>query len=158
MENNLARLAFAASLAINLILPLHLAEAAESIRVTPKTINMGTVGVNDFENGKKEKRRANILIVTDNVNAWKVMVKTDNNDMGVVGNYTKPISDFLWRATGSYATQTSYTNITNYDVEAARGAKGTNFIVYIDAQVLLSWARDIPGKYNLVVTYTVTTQ
>ena len=157
MEKNYARVAFVAILAVNLIFP-YLAEAAGSIRVTPKTLNMGTVGVNDFENKYKEKTRANILVGSDSVNAWKVMVKSDSTDMGVVGSYAKPIGDFRWRATGNYATQTSYTNITNYDVEAARGSKGYNLIVYIDAQMLLSWAKDVPGKYNLIVTYTVTTQ
>ncbi len=158
MEKNHARIAFAVILAIKVIFSLHLAEAAGSIKVTPKTLNMGTVGVNDFENKYKEKTRANILTVSDNVNSWKVMVKSDNNDMGVVGSYAKPIGDFRWRSTGSYATQTSYTNITNYDVEAARGPRGTNFIIYIDVQMLLSWIKDIPGKYNLIVTYTITTQ
>jgi hypothetical protein len=119
---------------------------------------MGTIGVLDYENQYKEKTRANIVVVTDTVNAWKLMVKTNNNNMGVVGDYAKPISDFLWRATGSYATQTTYIGITNYDVEAARGAKGTNLIIYIDAKILLSWARDIPGKYSIIVTYTLTTQ
>jgi len=119
---------------------------------------MGTIAVLDYENKYKEKTRANIVVVTDTVNDWKLMVKTNNNDMGVVGNYTKPISDFLWRATGSYTTQTTYTSITDYDVEAARGAKGTNRIVYIDAKILLFWARDIPGKYDIIVTYTLTTQ
>jgi len=158
MEKHQARIVFAAILLFSLIFPLHLVEATSSITVTPKTLNMGTVGLNNFEDKYIEKTRANIIIATDTGDPWKVMVKTTNNDMGVVGSYSKPISDFRWRATGNYATQISYTSITNYDVEAARGSKGSNFIIYVDVQMLLSWAKDAPGKYDIILTYTLTTQ
>jgi hypothetical protein len=158
MEKNYPRLGNLFILIAGLLWPLHLVQAAGSIKVTPKSVNMGSIAVSDFEAGFKEKTRANILIVSDSASAWKVLVKTDNTDMGVVGNYTKPISDFRWRATGNYATQTSYTSIANYEVEAARGPQGSNLLVYIDTEVLLSWARDVPGAYHIILTYTITTQ
>lgn len=127
------------------------------LKIDATSVNMGIVSASDYENGYKEKVTGNSLSVTDTV-AWKVMVKTNDNNMGVIGDYTKPISDFYWKATGSYATQTTYTSITNYDVEAARGAKGTKLSVPIDYKILLSWSNDVAGNYNLTVVYTLTTQ
>lgn len=127
--------------------------------VPPKAVSMGAVKSGDYEAGYKEKIRANVLLVKDTINAWKLMVKTDDNNMGVIGDYTKPIGDFKWRATGATATQLTYTNLANYDVEAARGPSGTSTnIVYFDYRILLAWANDVPGVYNINVVYTLTTQ
>jgi len=65
MEKHQARIVFAAILLFSLIFPLHLVEATSSITVTPKTLNMGTVGLNNFEDKYIEKTRANIIIATD---------------------------------------------------------------------------------------------
>ncbi|MFH1854418.1 MAG: hypothetical protein ABH815_03795 [Candidatus Omnitrophota bacterium] len=119
---------------------------------------MDTIAHNDYENGYKEKIRGGILLVTNSSYAWKLMVKTNDSNMGVIGSYAKSIDDFYWRATGTFAEQTSYTSMTNYDVEVARGPMGSIGAVYIDYKILLSWAQDVPGDYNLIVVYTVTTQ
>lgn len=143
-----------------LILAYGTALAANMLRIVPpKDITMGTVGVSDYENGCKEKIRAIVLLVSDSSNDWKLMVKTDDENMGVSGNYIKPISDLRWKATGNNATQLTYTDVTNYDVEAARGIKsGSTKIVYIDYKIKLTWNNDIPGVYNIAVLYTLTTQ
>ena len=87
------------------------------------------------------------------------MVKTNNENMGVIGGYAKPIGDFQWKARSSYATQITYVGITNYDVEAARGPAGQSLnTIYIDHRILLAWAKDVPGDYYLTIVYTLTTQ
>jgi len=86
------------------------------------------------------------------------MVKTDYDNMGVIGDYVKPISDFNWKANGDYATQLTYIDVANYDVEVARGPQGILGRVYVDYKILLAWANDVPGDYNITVVYTLTTQ
>lgn len=129
-----------------------------SLKVQPKSVNMGIVTADDYKTGYQEKIQANVLHIKDDDNDWKVMVKTDDSSMGVVGNYTKPVSDLEWRAQGTYATQTTYRDITNYDVEVARGQRGTTKSIFIDYKVLLSWSKDVPGNYYITLLYTLTTQ
>ena len=120
---------------------------------------VGIINADDYENGYKEKTRANEIEVKDTDNDWKLMLKTNDRDMGVIAGYAKPISDFLWKATGEYATQITYTEITNYDVEVARGPKGDDRLdVYTDFKILLAWQNDSPGYYNITLVYTLTTQ
>lgn len=143
-----------------LILAYGTALAANMLKIVlPKDVTLDTIGISDYENGYKEKIRATVLLMSDTSNDWKLMVRTNDGNMGTSGNYIKPISDLNWRASGSNATQLTYTSITNYDVEAARGIKsGTTKIVYIDYKVMLAWNKDIPGVYNIAILYTLTTQ
>ena len=143
---------------IFLLIPVRAADTLTSFRIYPKKINIGIVSANNYDRGYKEKIQGNILLVTDTSNDWKVLVKTNDDNMGVIGNYTKPISDFYWKAKGKYATQITYKGVTNYDVEVARGSKGLFKIVITDYKILLSWAKDVPGNYKLTVVYTLTTQ
>lgn len=129
-----------------------------SLKIQPKSVNMGIVGADDYKQGYQEKVQANLLHIKDQDNDWKVMVRADNSSMGVIGNYTKPISDFYWRAQGTYAIQTTYTSITNYDVEVARGPRGGLKNLFMDYKVLLSWDKDVPGDYYITLLYTLTTQ
>lgn len=125
----------------------------------PKNVNLGTVTIADYESGYKEKARATVLLVRDNAHSWKLMVATNNANMGVIGDYTKPIGDLRWRASGYGATQLTYTSLTNYNVEAARGPKsGVLRTIYIDYSIILAWENDVPGVYNISVLYTLTTQ
>ena len=142
---------------IFLSIPEHLAYTA-SLMVYPNTVNMGIVTSNDYENGYKETIQSNTVIITNTDQAWKLMVKTNDDNMGVNGDYAKPTSDFRWKASVPYATQVSYANIANYDIEVARGPMGSFGIVYLDYKVLLLWSKDKPGTYDLDIVYTVTTQ
>ena len=147
------------ALIIFIIIPCSLAYSSTFLQVKPKKLTMGIIGSSDYEKGYKETISANSIQLRDANNDWKLMVKTNDNDMGVVGGYTKPISDFFWRATGSYATQLAYTEITNYDVEAARGSRTSKKLdVFSDFKILLAWSRDAPGYYNISLLYTLTTQ
>lgn len=142
-----------------LITPCCAAYSANSLTIAPKSFSIGEIRADNYEAGYKEKIRANAVIVKDTLNAWKVMIKTNNNNMGVIGSYAKPISDFYWKATGNTATQITYTSIANYDLEIARGSAGASFVtIYMDYKILLSWPNDVPGVYNITVTYTLTTQ
>jgi len=147
------------SIIIFIIIPCTLAHSATFLQVKPKKLTMGIIGSSDYENGYKESISANSIRLRDTNNDWKIMVKTNDNDMGVMGAYTKPIKDFFWRATGSYATQLAYTEITNYDVEVARGSKTSKKLdVFADFRILLRWSKDVPGYYNINLLYTLTTQ
>ena len=142
-----------------LITPYCAAYSANSLTIAPKSFSIGEIRADNYETGYKEKIRANAVIVKDTLNAWKVMIKTNNNNMGVIGSYAKPISDFYWKGTGDTVTQITYTNITNYDLEIARGSASASFrTIYMDYRILLSWPNDVPGVYNITLTYTLTTQ
>ena len=145
---------------IFLILVADYARAGDpSLRVQPKSVNMGIVTADDYRAGYQEKIQANLLTVKDNENDWKVMIKTYDSSMGVVGSYAKSVSDLEWRAQGAYAAQTTYIGLANYDIEVARGPKDNNDrSVFIDYRVLLSWAKDVPGNYYITLLYTLTTQ
>lgn len=127
--------------------------------VAPKDISMGTVSIADYEAGYKEKLRATVLLAKDASDNWKLMVSTQDDNMGVIGDYVKPVADFNWRANGAKATQLTYTSLTNYGLEAAAGLKsGSTNIIYIDYKIILSWGNDVPGVYNINILYTLTTQ
>jgi len=146
-------------LVIFLIIPCSLAHGSTFLWLKPKKMTMGIINADDYENGYKQKVRANNIRLRDTSNDWKLMVKTNNSDIGVVGDYVKPIGDFFWKATGSYATQTTYTEITNYDVEAARGPMSSKKQdIFTDFKIRLTWSEDVPGYYNITLLYTLTTQ
>ena len=133
-------------------------QAVVFLNVIPKKVNMGKVKISDYEAGYLEKTWGSTIIVRDTSNDWKVLVKTNYDNMGVIGDYAKPISDFNWKASGDYATQLTYIDLENYDVEVARGPQDILGRVYVDYKILLAWANDVPGDYNINVIYTLTTQ
>ena len=145
---------------IFLAIPAYKAWATNTLTIVPpKAVDLGTINMADYETGYKEKIRATVLLVKDDTNNWKLMVSTMDSNMGAIGAYIKPIGDFKWRASGSMATQLTYTSLTNYGLEAARGLKsGTTNIIYLDYRVLLVWGNDVPGVYNVNILYTLTTQ
>lgn len=145
---------------IFLAMPIIKVFATETLTIiAPKNINIGTVSITDYEAGYKEKLRATVLLAKNDTNNWKLMVSTQDDNMGAIGDYTKPIADLKWRASGSKATQLTYISLTNYGLEAASGLKsGTTNIIYIDYRIILAWANDAPGVYNIHILYTLTTQ
>jgi len=154
-----AKIFFLAQGILLIITADYLYAAEPSLKVQPKSVNMGIVTADDYKQGYQEKIQASLLYIKDQDNDWKVLVRTDDSSMGVVGNYTKPISDFYWRAQGTYAIQTTYTSIANYDVEVARGPRDNNTKnLFIDYKISLSWDKDVPGDYYITLLYTLTTQ
>ena len=154
------RAAFFILVSLCIVISAHLVYAANtSLKISPKSLDMGIINADDYENGYKEKISGNLIRLNDKVNDWKLMVKTNDSDMGSISGYIKPVDDFFWKATGPYATQATYTSITNYDIEVARGPMGSKKLdIFTDYKIALSWARDIPGSYDITLVYTLTTQ
>jgi hypothetical protein len=75
-------------------------------------------------------------------------------NMGTVGSYTKPLSDFLWQTSGAY-TAINAASPPN----AASGTSGVSgSATPVNYRVLLSYANDVPGTYNAMsVRYTLAT-
>ncbi|MDP8229488.1 MAG: hypothetical protein P9L93_00075 [Candidatus Gorgyraea atricola] len=145
---------------ICLVISAQLVYAASTfLKIRPKLLNMGIINADDYENGCKEKISGSLIRLRDTANDWKLTVKTNDSDMGSINGYIKPIDDFSWKAKGSHATQIRYTSITNYDVEVARGSRSAKKLdIFTDYKIALSWARDIPGNYDITLVYTLTTQ
>jgi len=145
---------------ICLVISVQLVYAASTyLKVSPKSLNMGIINADDYENGYKEKSSGSLISLRDTANDWKLTVKTNDSDMGSISGYIKPVDDFFWKATGPYATQATYASITNYDIEVARGPRGSKKLdIFTDYKIALLWARDIPGSYDITLVYTLTTQ
>jgi len=153
-----AKIFFLTQAVLLVLFSTHIYAGNLSIKAQPKSVNMGIVTADDYKNGYREKIQANLLQIASKDNDWKVLVRTNDSSMGVIGSYTKSISDLYWRAQGPYATQTTYTSITNYDIEVARGPSGNTKNLFIDYRALLSWNKDVPGNYYITLLYTLTTQ
>jgi hypothetical protein len=120
----------------------------------------------DFQVGFIETNEGNLMLTVISNTQWKVMV---NAEFKPVGKYTKPASDLLVKIRNknvmdegscsggmfneafvdfgalSKEEQVLWMNHESGDYSQAR----------IDYKVLLSPAIDIPGKYSVEVTYTI---
>lgn len=113
------------------------------------TYNFDTPSGDDLDAGFIEGLSAMTLTVKSNVN-WEVQVRTTDSDMGTVGGYAKPISDFLWRESGG-----AYQAITQVDAQVSTGTPTSSTDIIVDYKVLLGWADDKPGAYDITLRYTL---
>jgi len=54
-----------------------------------------------------------------------------------------------------YATQTEYVNPASFETEIARGTKGQNIIINLSAKMMLDWGVDVPGDYNIDLSFDI---
>ena len=133
--------------------------AVMTLDINRNNVYIGNIRIPNFNAGFIQETNAVTVNAKSTKDDWKLFVKTNNNDMGTIGTYVKPISDFQWQATGSSATQTTFISIANFDIEVARGIRsGQKNQIPIDYQVLLAWENDVPGSYELSLLFTITTQ
>jgi len=135
----------------------------QKITISPADYTFADITEADYDAGYIEKASAQALTLKSN-KKWIVNVKTTSTDMGTVGTYTKPISDFLWEATkGDKPAKITeitgaYTPITGTDVQVAKGDPATGIGMNMDYKILLDWEKDVPGTYTITLVYTITPQ
>lgn len=105
----------------------------------------------DFDAGSLTVNSASTVTVKAN-RAWIVTAAPVGANMGTVGSYTKPLSDFLWQTSGGFTAINAAT-----PPAVASGLTGTgNASTAVNYRALLSWANDVPGTYNAMsVQYTL---
>lgn len=139
--------------------PIH-----QTITISPADYTFADIAETDYDAGYIEKTSAQALTLKSN-KSWIVNVKTTSTDMGTVGTYTKPISDFLWRAKkGAKPTkitdidEVNYAVITAIDDQVAKGDPAAGIGINMDYKILLDWEKDVPGTYTITLVYTITPQ
>jgi len=124
------------------------ASAAQSITVHSDIFLTATVG--DFNAG--EKQELTNLVQWSSDSYWIVTVKSLDPDMGQSDDlsYTKPLSDFKWKLTGTSTWKT----MTTADATVKLGSPGSGSF-NVDYKVLLSWESDRKGTYSATIQYTI---
>jgi len=106
------------------------------------------------------KKRSPILIVDSNTN-WKLSVKV-SSDWSAVNRYKKATGDIELRVTSKTRHQAGFKKFTQLSLDeqeiASHGA-GVNDDIYNGRyRIVLDWEKDVPGSYNIVIVYTLSTQ
>ena len=120
----------------------------------------------DFQAGFIETNEGNLILTVVSNAPWKVMV---NAEFKPVGKYIKPASDLLVKikdkavieegvGTGGNFNEAflDFGHLSKEDQALWMNEEGGDHCqARIDYKVLLSSARDIPGEYSVMVTYTI---
>lgn len=100
------------------------------------------------------------LLVSANTN-WKLSAAVSVN-WNVIGGYQKETQDLMLKVASSTGHQTGFTDyapLSMIDQEIARYTKGSGREAYnCTYRIKLDWAKDVPGIYSIVISYTLSTQ
>lgn len=125
-----------------------------------------SIDINDFLQGFKETSTGKVLLTVLSNTPWKVSARAKFNP---VGNYTKLASDFLIRIKDKFLVteRNGSGGIFNEDFLDFGPLKDENQVIWsnknggnhcqatIDYRLRLNSAKDIPGDYAVMVTYTI---
>ena len=120
----------------------------------------------DFDAGFKETNEGKVILTVLSNTAWKLSVK---GEFRPVGNYVKPASDLLIKIRNKTVIDETpgsggafnnafadFGHLSNEEqVLWMNEGTGDYCQAVVDYKVLLSPAKDIPGKYCATVTYTI---
>ena len=86
---------------------------------------------------------------------WKLTVKSS----GFTGPYAKAIGDLQLKDAGSgHVTMSEFRSLSATDQEMATDSAGvSNESHPCQYKILLDWTKDIPGTYEAIVIYTIST-
>ena len=125
----------------------------QSMNLSPSSFVFPDVSSAHLDVGFIEARNAATVTVSSNV-SWQLTVRSEDPDMGKVGDDVKPLSDFLWKKSGDI----------NYTAISAEGHRVDSSAGYVDHQkagldykMLVGWTRDKPGTYGLTLRFTLST-
>lgn len=144
------------------------ASVVQVLTLDVSTVDFGTVGQTEYDQGFDEVTPAQNVTIKSNV-PWQLNVKADaatwsyTPPVGMsIPDPSKPASDLQWRATStdshiSTITDT-YTAMSTTDATVATGTRGGNIQLQTHYKVLLDYEQDPAGSYTLTITYTLSTQ
>lgn len=135
------------SVTVPTILVLNITNADQSI----------TVSESDVTTGYKDLTAANPTLAVAANKAWNLSIKSSG--FGIVGSYTKPIGELLFKHTHGYVQNgfDSFKALTDSDQVIAGKAGPGGASIQGQYQIALS-ENDIEGEYVATVTFTLTAQ
>ena len=127
-----------------------------------------SIHIEDFSRGFKETNEGKVILTVLSNAPWKLSVK---GQFKPVGKYIKPASDLLVKIKEKTVIEEGIGTSGNFNeafLDFGPLSKedqalwmnengGDHCRARIDYKLLLSSARDIPGEYSVVVTYTIST-
>lgn len=125
----------------------------QAMELRPPSFIFPRISSSNLDKGFVESRGAAIITVSSNV-AWQLTVRSEDLDMGKVGNRIKPLSDFLWKKSGD-AHYTAISHEGRLVDSSARYADHRE--VEVDYRMVVGWTRDKPGTYGLTLRFTMST-
>ncbi len=135
-----------------------------SLGVTNTTVAFASPTATDFTAGKLASTTTSAVTASGNVEFSVVLWTAAATMTGSAGtsltdpvNASKAVSDFQWSINGG----TSYTGAVASSTSSTGGkviskhARGANVAQNVNYQMLLSYATDTPGQYDLAFNYTI---
>jgi len=122
----------------------------QRLDLSTHAVSFAAITSHEYDVGYVAEPAALTVTVSSNT-AWKLSVRTTSANMGTVCGYAKPASDLQWRKSGG-----AYAAITGADqVIESSTIHAAGHAVSVDVRMMLNWARDIPGRYGLDLTFTL---
>jgi len=101
------------------------------------------------------------ILIVDSNTSWKMSVAV-MFDWDLVDSYQKATGDLMLKVTSSSGHQTgfnAFTALSLDDQEIASFGEGVGDDTYkCRYRIKLSWDKDIPGVYIIIITYTLSTE
>ncbi len=123
--------------------------------VTADTVQLATPTDADYAAGLSSMTGPTITVKANK--AWTIAVRGNaatwtgvQTAPGVTPRANKPVADLLWSTGGAY------TPLTTTDATVGSGTATAGTTITTSLQVLWSWTLDVPARYTLGLTYTLT--
>ena len=125
----------------------------QAMTMRPLSFIFPAISSADMDKGFIESIRATTITVSSNL-PWQLTVRSEDQDMGKVEDYIKPLSDFLW----SKSSDAQYTMIsTESGLVDSSANYADNREIELNYKMLVGWTRDKPGSYGLTLRFTLST-
>jgi len=134
-----------------------------TVQNTDQSINLlqDASGEAAYEAGYVDGAIDRPVLTVDSNTSWKLSVKVSSNWNSVNG-YQKSTGDLMFKAASGNGRQTGFIDfkpLALNDQEIASSSDGIGSGVYnCQYRILLSWEKDKPGVYNIIIVYTLSTQ
>ncbi len=122
-----------------------------------KTITADNNAASAFSNGYVEFEPNKPTLTIDSNKKWKLSISS----AAFTGPYNKNINDLMVKdISGQHVTPgfEGYNALSKSDQDMASCASGVKGELHpLQYKILLNWEKDVPGTYEAVVTYTLST-
>lgn len=132
------------------------------LEVEPRTVNLGTLTLADYDRGYRESLETQIVSLTSPA-TWTLYIAASSptwNYTGDLPDPKKPCEHLLWRveyATGSVSSATqTYTPLATTDRMVANGSAGQAQLS-LSFRLLVDYETTVPGTCTLDFRYTLVT-
>jgi hypothetical protein len=119
--------------------------------LTVGEFHLGIADENDFLSGRKTFNDVPVYWESDV--PWQISMSSLDPNLGISdnGQYAKPLSDFLWKP----SDKLQWVPLTQYPQEIGWGGETGNGVFYIDIEIVLDLAKDLPGDYRGDILFSI---